>query len=263
MPLIRLPDFIADAIAAIGRRLFGGQEEKGVALGVMGAEPCRPAEAPRTRIWSAASRSVEPGLVHAIRDGFSRITAMPAGHRNESTSGMVLIEPILRALEFENFSREVGNRQGRPEYRIWEQNAAVEIKDFNPAYDQIIAHGGNSRFATIADQVIHYLDEFDLAAVIYTNGRFWWRVERDGEAVGLFALRFNMNTAHNMLIRRDDIRQLGFFVPLFHADAFRPHGNFNLPVHAGQSQAIGNHGNIWLKDISEGYGKALTYSAGG
>jgi hypothetical protein len=84
---------------------------------------------------------------------------------------------------------------------------------------------------TIADQVITYLDQFQLKAMLYSNARFWWRIERDEG--GLFAHRFNMNLAYNKICDFDYSNHLEYFIPLFHANAFRDGNNYALPISTG------------------------------
>jgi hypothetical protein len=134
-----------------------------------------------------------------------------------------------------------------------DQRIGLEIKKYDPKYDDMSASSGHKKFSTIADQVITYLDQFQLKAMLYSNGRFWWRIERDDKG-GLFALRFNMNLAYNQLRNFDYSRHLEYFVPLFHADAFRDGNNYALPISMGLQQSVDTHGVIWLKDLNQGLG---------
>jgi hypothetical protein len=64
-----------------------------------------------------------------------------------------------------------------------------------------------------------------------------------------------MYFAHRQIVQHDYSRDLDYFVPLFHVDAFQDGNNFALPIRMGLAREIEPHGRIWLKDLNQGFGK--------
>jgi|SRR5271155_2506583 len=254
--------WISDALSVLGRLLPGGSggqatTSSDVAIGIQ-TEIGPTAPLPRTKHWSAVQgyREPEPELVKAVRDGFSAAARLStSAPLNEATTGAVLIDKVLFALGYWPFKKEIEENRKRPDYIMTEQSVGLEIKRYTPIFDQITSSSGNKNFTTIADQVIAYLNQFQLQAMLYSNARFWWRIERDDLTGELFALRFNMNLAYNQLRNFGRSDHLKYFVPLFHAKAFRDGNNYAFPISMGHSQKLDPHGVIWLKDLNQGFGR--------
>lgn len=143
---------------------------------------------------------------------------------------------------------------------------SLEFKRPNMLYDNIDAKNSHSAYKTIADQILQYLRQDGVECVIYTNGRFWWRIEEDEEAGELFAMRFNMLQAVNdwrnrmayatRVNRMDGLHSplLERFVQAFCAEAFSPASDSAISAHVGMQMRYPNIGWVWLKDLNQGFG---------
>jgi hypothetical protein len=260
IPLEHLKDRIGAALSALGRLLPGaGNSQKPDsderAIGIR-SDVGERTLLPKAKYWSAVDRpKPEASFVNALRDCFSVASRMAISQPlNEGTTGAILIDPILNALGYWAYQKEIQQGGYRLDYLMADQRVGLEIKRATASYDQITGPNSHKNFATAADQIITYLKVFELKAMLYSNGRFWWRVESDEMAERLFALRFNMNLAYNQLRNYGTSRDLEYFFPMFHADAFREGNNYSVPIRIGRSQNIEPHGVVWMKDLNQGFG---------
>jgi hypothetical protein len=196
----------------------GGSASSGpeMAIGIQG-EACQSEPVPRTKFWRAIERIPGPDLINSIRDGFAAARRLDTSQPlNETETRNVILDRVLNSLGYWPWRNETEKDGQKPDYLRPDLHLGLEAKRYHPSNDDIQARNTTKNFDTIADQVISYLDTFDLQAILYSNGRFWWRLERDYHSRQIFALRFNMYFAHRQIVQHDYSRDLDYFVPLFH-----------------------------------------------
>lgn len=236
--------------------------------------------ASRKRGWRSYSGGFHPSeslvfLAEAIGSTMleQSATTEAKGLMQEETTKTYLIDPVLRLLGWHhiqawhglNYEHRLSNNL-RPD--AFAGGVCMEFKRNDPLFDQLDASNkSNNAYATIAQQAAAYHEALEVNCVIYSNGRFWWRLEYDEDIDVFFALRFNMHTALNNYrnslnrarLSNNGIpyrsRELENFVSMFHASAFFNGNNFIQPVHQGWvSHSYGDIGPVWLKDLNRGWG---------
>jgi hypothetical protein len=259
------PRFLRDAFRSISARLglsssqelAGGGEEVVILPDdlIDGRSPT----INQLRHWRACDLQVSAELVRVVRSAFEALGRHNPIVLNESSTGDHLIEPVLKVLDYPLWSAQHRVDDLRPDYMLRE-GVGLEIKANDNLNNNIDARNKtNRRFATIAHQVVAYLDNCNVDTMLYSNGNFWWRVERDDSTRKLHALRFDMRQAFNELSNRGTSKQLQLFVPIFHAAAFSPGNNYSIPIHPGGSQLVQPYdevGPVWMKDLNRGYRNA-------
>jgi hypothetical protein len=209
----------------------------------------------RLRHWRACGEEPSDTLVSAVRSGFDVLGGFHDQRINEPSTGSIVIDPILVALGYWPWIEQIGINGNIPDYQL-STEVALEIKRACPNYDQIMGPNPTQRFSTIAHQLVTYLDELKFQTMLYSNGSFWWRIERDFDSSELHALRFNMRLAFNEIRNQQSTEHLRRFAPLFHASAFRMGNNYSIPIRQGLGQRIqpfDRVGLVWTKDLNNGF----------
>jgi hypothetical protein len=209
----------------------------------------------RLRHWRACDEQPSEALIEAITRGFDALRLFHPQKVKEASTGSILIEPVLNALGYWPWLEQCAENGNIPDFRLSDE-IALEIKSVNPRYDQLVGLNPNKRFSTIAHQIVTYLDDLNFTTILYSNGSFWWRIERDEEFNILHALRFNMRLAFNEIRNQQRTVNLGRFSPLFHVSAFRPGNNYSIKIRQGLGQRIepfDKVGLVWTKDINNGF----------
>jgi hypothetical protein len=210
------------------------------------------------RDWTAAA--CDPSEAFNIgAEAVRRFEKMPRMFEpvNEETTKAVLLTPMLETLGWEPLRCEVPLKGGgKVDYYVEALRTGIEVKAAKPVYDQIDARNPTPPYKTIGDQLDAYLRDDAINRLIYTNGRFWWRIERD-PSKRLFALRFDLYTAQNLLKAHGQHEPLCHFGGFFQAAAFRPGANLTIPVHPGRRIDCGGAlGAVMVKDINRGLGRS-------
>ncbi|QCO16977.1 hypothetical protein D3869_16935 (plasmid) [Azospirillum brasilense] len=183
----------------------------------------------------------------------------------EQTLVMTLVGPVLRRMGWQaaDYSPRLDDGS-RPDGLL--RPVAFEFKRPAPAYDCISAANSHRAYATVADQILHYLRHEGVECVIYSNGRFWWRLEEDAITGRLYVLRFNLhdvvmkhrrNVWHRSLVGwPPPARNAGMenFIRAFHASAFAPDNSATIEAHPGLPQMFPGVGPVWVKDLKADFG---------
>jgi hypothetical protein len=210
----------------------------------------------RVRQWRAYDQTVsDDSLISVVRKGFDALGRHYPHPINEATTRDLLIVPVLMVLDYYPWLAEFTDNGKIPDFKLSDR-VALEIKKNKPAYGNISSANNNKKFATIAHQVVTYLDECGFETLLYSNGFFWWRIERELESQQLHALRFDMRLAYNEIANRRSAQHLARFRPLFHAKAFSPGNNYAVDIRQGLGQKVEPYdkvGLVWMKDINTGY----------
>ncbi|MBP2315458.1 hypothetical protein [Azospirillum soli] len=257
----RIVEFIRNLVA--GADSASPEEYTAVVpASVAGPEPAlRVAPRSAFREWSAITYDLEQATLLG-RAAYERFHALPRNyqeHINEATTRTNLVDPMLAQLGWSPLNCEVVLPSGgRVDAYDNERQTAIEIKRAQPKYDDIAALNPTQPYKTVGQQVIGYLDNDNVKSVIYTNGRMWWRIERDDVTSQLYALRVDLRLASDMaVIRRGPSEVLQHFAMFFHSGAFNPGVNFAVPVHPGR-WLPSEHSPMWLKDLNKGIGWSET-----
>jgi hypothetical protein len=172
---------------------------------------------------------------------------------NEATTRSAIIDPVLDVMGWRPWRCEVPLKEGgKVDYYHDSTRVAIEAKSANPLYDDLAALNPTSAYRNNLEQAVSYLDSTDVWATIFTNARFWWRIERDSASRRLYALRFDLNFAQNVLRNRGAYKPLEHFASFFHANAFRIGANLVLPVHPGRRVNYGPEETVMVKDLNKG-----------
>ncbi len=193
-------------------------------------------------------------LIEEVRRAFTALGRHYPRALTEAATGDWLVEPILRSLDYYWVSQS-HHGQNILDYELGDE-VAVEIKRNSAKYGHIDALNDHARFRTVAEQVVTYLDECKLKTMLYSNGFFWWRIEREEGNQRLHALRFDMRLAYNETENRGTTQHLSRFTPVFHRKAFLPGNNYSIGIHQGLGQKIEpaeKIGLVWMKDLNNGY----------
>jgi len=250
--IFRAPAFVQDALRIFASKIWGEPEPSVPdAIIILPDEDSVPSAriSYKIREWRACNEETGRRLIETVREAFRG-----SRERNEATTGDDLIVPILRALEY-SWTAQIYHGKNILYYEFSDA-VALEIKKSSPKYDYIDALNDNVRFHTVAEQVVTYLDECNLTTMLYSNGAFWWRIERQQDYRQLHALRFNMRLAFNEIATHRTSQHLSRFTPLFHSKAFRPGNNYSIGIHQGLGQRIEpaeKIGLVWMKDLNNGY----------
>lgn len=257
MQIFKAPAFLSSAFQSINQRLWPNEVPEGGNGVVIASNEAAPVRSnSMVRYWRAAQAEPDQALVDAILCGFTGIQSfLPT---NEATTGDIMIVPMLMALGYYPWQAQIEEDGNRPDYRLT-PSTGLEIKKFSGGYDRrantdfLTGDAMNRRFQNIAHQMVTYLDELGFSTMLYSNGAFWWRLERD-EAGELYSMRFNMRLVYNTLRNGFRAPQLAHFVPLFHSGAFASGNNYQARIHCGLRQQIGPVGSVWIKDLNNGPG---------
>jgi hypothetical protein len=238
-------------------RVDGQLDQDYVAIPIEGSSPSS-SRAPNARYWSAYACE-SPKAFDIGHQAVIRFAALPSiwssASMNEATTRSAVIDPVLEAMGWRPWRCEVPlEKGGKVDYYHDSTRVAIEAKSANPLYDDLGALNPTSAYRNNLGQAVSYLDSSDVRATIFTNARFWWRIERDLASRRIYALRFDLNFAQNTLRSRGAYKPLENFAGFFHAGAFRLGANFALPVHPGRSISYGSSEPVMVKDINKGLG---------
>ena len=260
MKIFRAPPLISDALSYIGK-WFSQRTERSISPPVIVVPDKDPEPSynlpvsDRLRHWRACDEQPSEALIRAITRGFDALRLFKPQDVKEVDTGSFLIAPVLEALGYWPYLQQCAKNGNIPDYSLSDQ-VALEIKKNSSLYDQLSGPNQTKRFSTIAHQIVTYLDELDFTTMLYSNGSFWWRIERDDDLNELHALRFNMRLAFSEIRNQQRTVNLGRFSPLFHVSAFRPGNNYSIEIRQGLGQRIepfDKVGLVWTKDINNGF----------
>jgi hypothetical protein len=213
---------------------------------------------PALRHWTASATD-EQEAFSIGQQAVLRFAELPpiwsSASMNEATTRSALIDPVLDAMGWRPWRCEVRFKEGgRVDYYQDSTRVVIEAKSANPLYDDLGALNRTNPYRNNFEQAVSYLDSNDVRATIFTNARFWWRIERDMPSRRLYALRFDLNLAQNTLRNHGAYGPLEHFASFFHAGAFRLGANLVLPVHPGRSISYGSVQAVMVKDLNQGLG---------
>lgn len=216
----------------------------------------------RFRYWRANQSSTpDTNLTHTIQHLFDHFDQYSGVDITEATTRDWLITPVLKALDYYPWFAGAEDSGYFPDYaftlRPEATRVALEAKRIKSATGDLGGPSGHKSFVSIAHQIVTYLDDCNFDTLLYSNGHFWWRLERDAINKQLHALRFNIRLARNEVINQQRTTQLARFVQIFHASAFLNGNNYAVPIRQGLGRTLeptNKVGLVWMKDINEGYG---------
>jgi hypothetical protein len=211
-----------------------------------------------SRHWTASATDEQEAfnIGHQAVLRFAQIPPIwSSASMNEATTRSAIIDPVLDVMGWRPWRCEVPLKEGgKVDYYHDSTRVAIEAKSANPLYDDLAALNPTSAYRNNLEQAVSYLDSTDVWATIFTNARFWWRIERDSASRRLYALRFDLNFAQNVLRNRGAYKPLEHFASFFHANAFRIGANLVLPVHPGRRVNYGPEETVMVKDLNKGLG---------
>lgn len=216
-------------------------------------------EMPRNvrRNWSSIDIDEESvfQLAGVYREHFAILPAEWSESMNEATTKCNLIEPLLRTMGWMPLLCAQPLSSGViPDYQDRNRMVALEAKAAKSLYNDVSALNPTSTYRDIADQVATYLGDKDMRSIIYTNGRNWWRFEKDDDAEKIHALRFDLHTASNLLKNNPkNTRDISNFLSLFHARSFDCSVNGSTSIHVGRVVEYKTC-SMFLKDLNRGIG---------
>jgi hypothetical protein len=209
------------------------------------------------RNWSSINIDEESAfqLASVYREHFAILPAEWSESMNEATTKCNLIEPLLRTMGWMPLLCERSIYSGViPDYQNTGRTVALEAKAAKSLYNDISALNPTSAYKDIADQVATYLGDKNIRSIIYTNGRNWWRFEKDDDAEKIHALRFDLHTASNLLKNNPkNTRDISNFLSLFHARSFDRGVNGSTSIHVGRVVEYKTC-SMFLKDLNRGLG---------
>ncbi len=232
--------------------------------------------ASRRRGWRAYSegtsasktgRSIREMIALELAENFAITDRM--GSISEETTKVYLIDPVLNTLGWHNlhlfdnlqYEMPISTRK-RPDGRALD--VAFEFKSNSPENDQLsAANRSTPTYETIAHQVTAYGMTSEVNCVIYSNGRFWWRVEYDEDFEQFWALRFDMRSCIAEVRNNPRLGQrpmyfppaLARFIELFHSFAFVQGNNYFRSIHHGfRYENYAGTGQVFcLKNLNNGF----------
>ena len=205
------------------------------------------------RHWCACKGHLAPEFIGALEDVFGREDTFL--DTSEASIADHVVWPLLKSLGYPRWSRNKWRNGFVPDYDLG-NGVALEIKRAKSGFEHIGAKNNTKRYETVAHQLVTYLDRCKLKTMLYFTVEIWCRLERDSGSGQLHALVFDMRRAHSQFRLSGSTRQLSYFFPFFHGNAFRLGNTVTIPISHGDAHHIEPAevvGPIWLRRLNNGF----------